>query len=100
MRLLAGERIASNLLQQPFTYADAWNGDGTQVQIAPDHDEDDRSDAHYVGAIATHGVGLHALTHVALEDSRQAFAKQGELQRRYAVLAGAWSDCSQGFRAA
>ena len=64
MRLLAGKGLARNLLQQSFANADAGNREGPQIQIAAERDEGDRGDAHDIGAVAAHGVGLHAFADV------------------------------------
>src|SRR5580704_12223111 len=97
MRFFARESLACDLLQQAFANADAGNRERAQIQIAPDHDEDDRGDAHDVSAVAADGVRLHALTHVAFENSRQSFAQQRKLERRNAVLARAGCDRGERF---
>src|SRR5438477_407984 len=87
MRLFAGKRLASAFLQQRLANADGGNRQGAQIEIAAESDEGKRGNAHDVGAVATHRVGLHALADVALQNSRKALAEKRELQRGHAMLA-------------
>ena len=87
-----------DFLEDAFAKADGGNGHAADIQIAAESEEGDGGNAHDVGAIAAHGVSLHALADIALENVWQAIAQEGKLQHRQAVFTRAWSDASQRFR--
>src|ERR1700732_1996533 len=68
MRLLPGKRLARDFLKYSFANADAGGCKAAQVKIAPERNKGDCRDAHDVGAVAAHRVGLHALAHIAAQD--------------------------------
>jgi len=92
VRFLAGKGFVGNLFEEPFPDANAGNGEGADVKIASEGDEDERCDGHDVGAIATDAEGFHARTDIALENVRKALAEQRDFQGGEAILAGTGSD--------
>ena len=86
MRFFAGKSLVRDFLEKAFAEADSRDRKEPQIQIAPQREKRDGGDAHDVGAVAAHPVGLHALTHVALEDVRQTFAQERKLDGLEAML--------------
>ena len=86
MRFLAGKSLVRDFLEKAFADADSRDRKEPQIQIAPQREKRDGGDAHDVGAVAAHPVGLHALTRVALENVRQTFAQERKLDGLEAVF--------------
>jgi hypothetical protein len=78
VRLLAGEHVTCNFLEQSFAEADARNGEQTDIEIASEGKEDEGGDGHDVGTVSADAVSFHALANIALEEIGKALAKQGE----------------------
>ena len=97
MRLLAGESVASNFVDDAFADADGGNGHGVNVEVAAKGDEDNGGDAHHVRAVAANAVGFHAVGNVATQEIGQAFAQERELDGGKTVHARAGSDESECF---
>lgn len=86
MRLLAGESLARDLMEQAFSNANAGNDEAANVQITAQGDEDNGGDAHDVSTIATYAVGLHARAEIALEKLGEALAEKRQFKRGKAIL--------------
>src|ERR1700687_5016322 len=76
MRLLAGEGLTRDLLQESFPHADTGYCEVAQIQEPPERNESNRRDTHHVRAIAPHGIGLHSLAHIPFENVRKPLAQQ------------------------
>src|ERR1700692_4688116 len=100
VRFLSGESVVGDFLENAFAKADGGDGHAADVQIAAKREESDGGNAHDVGAVAAHGVSLHALTNIAPEYVWEAFAQERQLQHGEAVFAWTWGDASQRFRVA
>src|SRR5450755_817185 len=89
MRLFSRKGFAGDLLEQAFANADAGDAESAQIQVAAEGDEGDGGNAHDVGAIAAHRVGLHALAHVPLQNGGQTLAQERKLYGEDTVFARA-----------
>ena len=76
MRLLPRKRFRRDFVDYTFSNADGGNSQIAHVEIAPQSDEDDAGDAHYIGSIAANAVRFHASANVHAKQLRQAFAKK------------------------
>jgi len=97
MRLLAGEGLAGDFLEEAFADADGGDQEVADVEIAAEDDKDDGGDAHHVGAIAADAVGFHAFAEIALQDVGEAFTQERNIERGEAFAAGAGSDVGKRF---
>src|SRR5437588_10057435 len=79
MRFLAGEHFVRELLQKAIANPDARYGKQAKVQIASQRDKRYGGDAHHIGAVSSHAVGLHTFADIALKNGREPFPQQGQL---------------------
>src|ERR1700687_2098837 len=98
MGLFARKGLARNFLKHSFANADAGDRKGAQVEVAAERDKGDCRDAHHVGAVAAHGVGLHALADIAAQDVIEPLTQERKLQSGHAVLAGGPGGGPEGTR--
>src|SRR5690242_15849588 len=76
MRLFTGKGLVRDFLEKPLADANSRDGKEPQIQIAPQCDKSDGGNAHDIGAVAPHAVGLHALACIPLENARQALSQE------------------------
>ena len=81
MRLLTGESFVGNFLKEPFAKTHAGDDETANIQVTAHGEKNDRRDPHHVGAITANTVGFHAFAHIPLDNVRQAFPQERNLQR-------------------
>src|SRR5208337_3915967 len=97
VRLLAGKGFVSNFLGDAFAYAHGRDQELADIEVAAEDHEDDGGNAHDIGAVAAHSVGLHALAKIALQDIGQALAQKRNIKGWETFPAGARSDAGERF---